>query len=285
MTLPNLLAAWPRLRKRALEAPGILAGVDYDGTICPIAPRPDLAVISPPTRRLLARLAAIPGIEVAVISGRALRELADLVGVPGLTYVGNHGLEIERRGVLWRHPDVAEAEAVMRQLRGPLEIMAANIPGTVLQSKGPTMSVHYRLVQRPDLVERLKAEVHEATRPWSAAGNVKIARGKRVVEIRPRTVWGKGHALAFLLAGSSASAENISVDRDGAYSGPVDGRLAFFIGDDLTDEDGFQGIARLGITARVGTPKQPTAAAYRLDSVSEVLAFLEVLARDLEPHP
>ena len=68
--------------------------LDYDGTLSPLAPHPDLAVIPPETKKVLERLARMPDVFVAVISGRGVYNVKEMVGIEGITYAGNHGLEI-----------------------------------------------------------------------------------------------------------------------------------------------------------------------------------------------
>ena len=68
--------------------------LDYDGTLSPIAPHPDLAVIPPETKKVLMRLARMPDVFVAIISGRGVNNVKQMVGIEGITYAGNHGLEI-----------------------------------------------------------------------------------------------------------------------------------------------------------------------------------------------
>jgi trehalose 6-phosphate synthase/phosphatase len=77
--------------------------LDYDGTLSPIAPHPDLAVIPPETKKVLARLARMPDVFVAIISGRGVNNVKQMVGIEGITYAGNHGLEII-------HPDGSKVQ-------------------------------------------------------------------------------------------------------------------------------------------------------------------------------
>jgi trehalose 6-phosphate phosphatase len=79
------------------DAPGRSALVfDVDGTLAPIAPRPELAVVPPETRAELERLAS-RYLLLAFISGRPGAEAERIVGIPGARYVGNHGLELDAR--------------------------------------------------------------------------------------------------------------------------------------------------------------------------------------------
>ena len=68
--------------------------LDYDGTLSPIAPHPDLATIPEETKKVLVRLANLSDVFVGIISGRGVNNVKEMVGIEGITYAGNHGLEI-----------------------------------------------------------------------------------------------------------------------------------------------------------------------------------------------
>ena len=72
--------------------------LDYDGTLAPIAPHPDLATLSPELKNVLYKLSNHSEVYVAIISGRSVDNVKKMVGIEGITYAGNHGLEI-------LHPD------------------------------------------------------------------------------------------------------------------------------------------------------------------------------------
>lgn len=72
--------------------------LDYDGTLAPIAPHPDLAILPPETRNVLQRLSNISDVHITVISGRGVDNVRNMVGIDNITYAGSHGLEI-------LHPD------------------------------------------------------------------------------------------------------------------------------------------------------------------------------------
>ena len=52
-------------------APQLLLCTDYDGTLAPLAPRPEQARLLPGASDLLYRLAALADTRVAIVSGRA----------------------------------------------------------------------------------------------------------------------------------------------------------------------------------------------------------------------
>lgn len=240
----------------------MLLALDYDGTLVPIAPRPEAAALSAATRSVLARLAARPDTDVAVVSGRALEDVRARVGLEGVYYAGNHGLEIEGPGVQRVHADAAAArpriEACVAELRRAL----AGVEGVVLEDKGITLSVHYRLVTSAEEAAR----VRELTR--AACGGregVRITEGKRVVEVRPDVDWDKGHATRFLVQ---------SLELEALPRAPV-----VFIGDDLTDEDAFRALRGRGdgVLVAAAAPAD-TAATAIVRAPEEVATLLEALA-------
>ena len=264
--MPHLLNVLPRVSRQLANAGHVLLLLDYDGTLAPIAPRPDLATLPPAARQALLRLARRERYTLGLVSGRGLADLTEMVGLPGLIYAGNHGLEI--RGpepeleleLDFVHPEAARLRPELDTLLVGLKERLAGYDGVLVEGKGLTLSVHYRLTP-----EELRGEVHAGfdavVAPARAAGRVRVTRGKEVLEVRPNVAWDKGRAIARI-----------------AESFPA-GTLAVFFGDDLTDEDGFAAVHALeGISIFVGVARQPTQAQYRLDSPQEVAETLSLLA-------
>ena len=94
--------------------------LDVDGTLAPIAARPELARVPDATRAELARLVDRYAL-VACISGRTSGDAEALVGVDGIRYVGVHGLELAPEAERWR---------------GPLREFAASVDWPVEADKG-----------------------------------------------------------------------------------------------------------------------------------------------------
>lgn len=254
--LPELLAA----RRRAGR---LLAGLDFDGTLAPIVPRPEDAALPAATREAVAALAARRDTDVAIISGRGLDDVARRVGVSGAYYAGNHGLEIEGPDVSRVHPDAESARPVLDAFVESIEAELAATPGAQLEDKGLTLSIHYRRVADVRAIARLLDALDRAAAPLD---RLRITHGKRVVEIRPDVDWNKGHALRFLR-------ETISAQHGDAP--------ALFIGDDRTDEDAFREVGDDGFAILVADPApEATAAHALLRSTGEAASFLRQLAQD-----
>lgn len=96
--------------------------LDYDGTLSPIAPHPDLATLPPETKNVLQRLSNLNDVYIAVISGRSVENVRKMVGIEGITYAGNHGLEIlHPDGSKFVHPMPAEYEEKVSKLLKALQ--------------------------------------------------------------------------------------------------------------------------------------------------------------------
>jgi len=259
--LPNALERWPEIAARLAGHP-IALFLDYDGTLSPIAPRPELATLPAATREVLARLAQ--RMPVAVLSGRGREDVAALVGLPEVTYAGSHGYDIAGPGVRRELGKgiPATIAAVARRLGAEL----AGIPGILVEPKRFSVAVHYRLVAGEHL-PRIEAAVDGAL---AEHRDLKKAFGKKVFELRPAMDWDKGKALAWLL------------DRLAAGGPPP---LPIYLGDDDTDEDAFRAVAGRGIGILVADEPRETAAGYGLRDPEAARKWLGRLAGSSEAGP
>ena len=116
------------------------------------------------------------------------------------------------------------------------------------------LALHYRLA--PEAAESCRRAAEEV----AASEGYALQSGKKVIELKYHPVT-KGDAVSRLMAERSLK----------------DGR-PLFIGDDLTDEAGFEVATALGgVGILVGKQRQ-TLASYRLDSVTAALNWLEASA-------
>ena len=264
--MPHLLNVWPSVASRLAAAPQVLLLSDYDGTLSPIVARPELAVLPPETRQALAGLAAHPRFRVGIVSGRGLSDLRERIDLPGIIYAGNHGLEIlfpdgSSPEISFTHPQAANLRPVLQNAAGALQERLHRHQGVIVEDKGLTLSVHYRQASPKSIPEIQRAfdEVVSAAPPE----DTRVTQGKMVLEVRPNIQWGKGQAIGKILETAGRDA------------------LPIFFGDDLTDEDGFQMVQDAnGIAVFVGPARQPTRAAYRVDSPGEVAETLLLLPKE-----
>ncbi len=249
-----VLTEWPGFRSDRL-----LLSLDYDGTLVPIRPLPGMAA---PTREivsLLDGLAALPGVTLLVMSGRALAELDLWFPNPEIVLVGGHGASWRRGGT----SDLLLAPTwlfdVLAECRERLAPVLKSVPGSLLEDKGTSIALHYRLVEGPArrrLVAALRSEIRDivAERP-----GLEPLEGRAVIELR--------------LAGVDKGAAFEHVRKDLA----LESVPALVIGDDHTDEDAFDVLSERDLALHVGV--RPTRARYALKDVGAVGELLRQFAR------
>src|SRR3989338_410106 len=107
----------------------LFLGFDYDGTLTPIVDHPDQAVLDEQVKGLLNLLAQDPRYKLAVVSGRSLPDISQRVGLTNITYVGNHGLEIEGPGIYFRSSLPSYFKEYFQQLAKELRELLTGFPG------------------------------------------------------------------------------------------------------------------------------------------------------------
>ncbi len=262
--MQHLFDAWNKVARRLKSAQHVLLLSDFDGTLTTIVEQPELAVLSAETRNLLKRLSRNRHYTVGIISGRALADLRRRVGVDGIIYAGNHGLEIEGLGSDFLEPLAEEMRPMLHILNRALSVALRGIKGVFVEDKGLTLSVHYRLAEGSE-IDKVENTFARITDSLNVTGQIKITRGKKVYEIRPPVDWNKGKAISWLM---------VRLRRMKGKGGA----LPVYLGDDLTDEDGFHVIEQnKGISVFVGEEEIQTAARYFLKSPQEVTELLRML--------
>ena len=266
--MEHLLSAWPRVIKQLRSASHVLLLLDYDGTLTPIAPRPELADLPESVRQLLEALARQRRLTLAIISGRALVDIKEKVGISSLVYAGNHGLEIEGPGISFVSPLAEEFKPVLRRMYHLLSQALGAVKGVLVEDKGLTLSVHYRQVA-DDKGKEVRSTFERITGDAARLGRIRITSGKKVYEIRPAVAWDKGKVVKILMEKCGEGERK---------SEP----LPIYIGDDLTDEDAFRAIEHYGggISVFVGGGDSPSSARYFLQSPDEVAKFLSLLLEE-----
>ena len=225
--------------------------LDLDGTLAPIMPRPDDVGPDPRRARLVARLREAFEDRVAVVSGRALSDLDHILGGGVIALAGVHGLMRRTADglVVQREPHHGLDDA--RRILGEL---AHCERGLLFEDKGLSVALHYR--NAPGCSDA----VIEAAERLSQATGLVLQLGDMVAELRTPGA-DKGAAVTAFLR-----------------EAPFLGATPVFVGDDLTDEDGFAAAARLGGFGVLVGEARPTAARYRLGDTDAVHRWLEGLA-------
>jgi trehalose 6-phosphate phosphatase len=254
---------------------GVLGGgqtglvTDVDGTISPIVARPEEAMVLPRAREALVGLRDLLTV-VAVVTGRSVSEARRIVDVDGLTYIGNHGLETFSHGqpamLPQARPWVPRLVAVLGQVAAQLSPDVRQ--AVIIENKGATASLHYRLAPNVDQVRR---ELLDALAPLAAANGLVMEEGRRVINLLPPLRTSKGSAVTWLV-------------REHRLEGIV------YLGDDLTDAHAFEALSRLRQAAGVRTlsigvvgPETPPRIRELADaSLPTVTSVADLLSRVVE---
>ena len=234
---------------RVFARPDTLIGLDYDGTLAPIAARPADAHMRAETRELLARLCR--RFPVVILTGRARADVLGFLGGTGpLEVIGSHGLETFGA-------TVGRSAGRIARWRQALVQRVGSMAGIDIEDKRLSLAVHYRRAPDGDAAQR---RVEEAVADLPGA---RILGGKKVVNIVPSEAPDKGAALL-------AACKRAGCQR------------AIYVGDDDTDEDVFR-LARPEqvLTVRVGL-RPESAAAYFLADQGDIDVLLRTL---LEAEP
>ena len=158
-----LFDEWDKLKK-TLDDKIILLNLDYDGTLTPIAATPEMAVLSPEVKTVLEELARLKNCELAIISGRALGDLRRMVGLKNIVYVGNHGFEVNGPRIHFESLTPPDIKKIFLKVKDDLIKNLAKLEGAIIEDKGLTLSIHYRLVpeEKADFVVKI---FHKTCRP------------------------------------------------------------------------------------------------------------------------
>ncbi|KPF70990.1 hypothetical protein IP69_08610 [Bosea sp. AAP35] len=222
--------------------------LDFDGTLVEIAPSPADVKLDRRVPGALDVLRGHLGGALALVSGRPVSFLDSLLEPHRFDAAGLHGAEIRLGGVMHAQ---AEVHAEMHGALRDLVRFANSHVGIIVEDKTISLALHWRLAPQ------LKDEALELMRMIAVRMGpaIRLQEGKSVAELVPASA-SKGLAITQLM-----------------QMAPYAGRLPVFIGDDVTDEHGFEAVNRLGgLSIRIGDGD--TIAALRIASPTALRTIL-----------
>jgi trehalose 6-phosphate phosphatase len=248
---PKLAAS--ELAQRLAECAFLL---DIDGTLLDLAPTPREVWVPPDLRETLSRLRERTSGALALVSGRSLNDI-DLIFAPEVfPAVGGHGAEM--RVSIDSEAVAIHAPPMDKELKRRLAAIAKLSPGILLEDKGYSLALHYRLAPHAEkaiyeAVALIRSEMPEAP--------IEVLPGKCVCEIKQ---YGFDKATGV---------------RELMTHQPFRDRCPVFIGDDVTDESVFAIMPNLGgLAFSVGRRVQGVAGHF--DEPRDVRAWLTRLIGD-----
>jgi trehalose-phosphatase len=237
-------------------------GLDFDGTLTPLAPDPREAVLAPRARSVLERLARDPRTKLALLSSRRLDDLTARVGIEGIFYAGSSGLEtLDEAGC--REVHAGAGVSLPTPLLRDLQSWCDRFPGAWLEARVNSCALHFASVAM-SLQPAFGAGVRRRLRPFQAA--VRLVHGRTGFEVMPAGGWDKAKALDRWL-------------RDAP-----EGTALLFFGDDRRDEPVHAAVRARGGFA-VAVDRVVSHAEYALPTPGDVVWFLEWIEREWKSRP
>jgi trehalose 6-phosphate phosphatase len=232
--------------------------LDVDGTLVELTDTPSQTTADPAIKSLLREIAERLGGAVALISGRKIETIDQMFAPLRMPAAGLHG--VERRKADGAMQGASFVDAQLDRARADLKALVEAHPGTLLEDKDRTIAVHFAMA--PQYEEALRRSIADIAK--SLGSNYHIQGGKMLFEIKPRGFSKATAVQAFM------------------REPPFTGRRPVFIGDDLTDEEGFAVVAALGgISIAVGNRVQGQ---FHLKDVTAVRGWLQGIAALHDPH-
>ena len=240
---------------RAREASHIELLLDYDGTLVPLAPSPELAPPDPELLALLEELASAPNQRVHIVSGRPRDSLDTWFSGLPVSLWAEHGF--------WSRPTPSDpwraAACVipnwMDRIRPLLEEFTRSTAGSFVEQKSAGLAWHYRLAS-PDFGRRQAHELRMLLGDALSNQPFEVLEGKKVIEVRLR-----GVSKAVVAYQIHAEAKP--------------GTMVIAIGDDRTDDDLFRELPATSLTIGVGD--QPSHVKFRVRDSQDVRMLLRSL--------
>jgi trehalose 6-phosphate phosphatase len=198
--------------------------LDVDGTLLDLASRPDAVLVPDGLVGILARAAGKLRGALALVSGRTIDDIDRMFSPLRLRASGVHGAEMRIQ------PDepvqiASAASELPASFWTALSVALARFHGILIENKGFSVAVHYRI--NPAVAASLRDALRDliAVEPWRG---LEIEDAHYAFELKPPS-FDKGKAIAHFLTCE-----------------PFRGRTPIFIGDDTTDESGFAAVTACG---------------------------------------
>ena len=230
--------------------------LDIDGTLLDLAPTPREVWVPPGLAKTLNRLHERTSGALALVSGRSLNDI-DLIFAPEqFPAVGGHGAEM--RVSIDSESVATHAPPLDKELKRRLAAIAKLSPGILLEDKGYSLALHYRLAPH---AEKAIYEAVSLIRADLPNAPIEVLPGKCVCEIK-HSGFNKASGVIELM-----------------NHAPFKGRRPIFIGDDVTDESVFAIMPDFGgLAFSVGRRAQGVADYF--DDPAEVRDWLARLVGD-----
>ena len=250
--LPGMANDFPQRPPPPLLDDACALFLDVDGTLIEFAEDPEAVTLLPAVREAIGRISDRLEGAVALVSGRPLAQLDRLFAPLQLPAAGLHGHQVRSfQGQTHTTDTGADTSEWLHAVHQQAMRFAHGVPGVLVEDKGRSLALHWRGAPHAARDVQTFAERH-------IRGNAhyRLQPGDHVVEFVPQGS-DKGRAIRQLM-----------------QQLPFRGRIPVFLGDDLTDEFGFNAANTLhGWSVLVGE-REPSEAIFALPRIHNVHAWL-----------
>lgn len=226
--------------------------LDYDGTLIPGKKAYREARLSVATWKLLDHLSRLEDCKIALVSDRSVKDLKLLTNFKNLSYIGNHGMEIQSDKFNYNADLAKDVRYALWLVYNSIYEELCNVEGIVIDEKKLSLSIHYRMVSAAQ-VGKIKGIVTKALSEHGTH-NLNVNYRRNTIDIKPNGVWNKGWAAAMLLS-------------------KYPDHFPLSIGYDSSNEDLFKTFQQTGLNCRVGKSHE-SLANYYLNNTGEVQQLL-----------
>jgi len=265
---PSLLDNFAKAKifKQYTGADQRLILLDYDGTLAPFQPDPQLAAPSDIVLQVLSELCADLKNKVYIISGRDSDSLEKWLGHLPLGLVAEHGVKIRHNGSQWQLRYTGEKGEALSDAEKIMQEFVIHCPGSFIERKDFSVAWHYRKADHS--VAPIKAlQLYQALSASIDFNLLSILDGHKVIEVKGANI-NKGEAVRQLTT-----------------QHPADFILC--VGDDETDEDMFRELKTKPEAFSIKVGSGQSLADYHLLTpylVHELLQRLSAYAETAQPY-
>ncbi len=230
--------------------------LDYDGTLVPFAPRPEMAVPDRELLEILKKLSNLNNTELILISGRDRKTVQSWFGSLPLSLIAEHGIWLREKDKEWELLKPMTNNWIS-DIRAVMELYVDRLPGSFIEEKEYSIVWHYRNANR-ERAERVAKELIDNLIYLTANLDLQILQGSKVVEVRN--------------SGANKGAAGLHWLSKKTFD------FIMAIGDDWTDEDLFKLLLDYNTyTIKVGTPQ--SYAKFYVRSHIDVRTLLDELTK------
>jgi trehalose 6-phosphate phosphatase len=229
--------------------------LDIDGTILDVAPTPQSVQVPPGLPQTLIALWRRTGGALAFVSGRKVSDIDHIFTPLRLPAIGGHGAELRLKAD--GNAEAPRIPPLPAEIKSAFTAIADIGPGILVEDKGYSLALHYRLA--PDMEEAVQKSAALICAALHTH-RLELLPGKSMIEVK-QTGFNKATAVTELMK----------------YA-PFKGRRPVFLGDDVTDLDVFAAMPAFGGVA-ISVGERHPATDHCFDRPADVRGWLEQISR------